>query len=301
MKMQEEILKWKKERDAVILAHYYAPLEVQEQADYIGDSFYLSRVAAGLSCRTIVFAGVRFMGESAKLLNPSKTVLLPEPGADCPMAHMVSREEIEEVRRTYPDVTVVCYINSTAEVKSWCDVSVTSANAVKIVRKLPGHSILFVPDQNLGRFVAQQVPEKNVMLVKGFCPVHHFIKAEEVQMLKRLHPEAEVLAHPECGIEVLSLADYIGSTSGIIDYASASPKQQFIIVTESGVRWMLEKRNPGKCFYFPEREPVCADMKKITLEKILHVLKTGENEVEDPGPEGVQAAKTLERMLELAR
>lgn len=301
MKMQEEILKWKKERDAVILAHYYAPLEVQEQADYIGDSFYLSRVAAGLSCRTIVFAGVRFMGESAKLLNPSKTVLLPEPGADCPMAHMVSREEIEEVRRTYPDVTVVCYINSTAEVKSWCDVSVTSANAVKIVRKLPGHNILFVPDQNLGRFVAQQVPEKNVMLVKGFCPVHHFIKAEEVQMLKRLHPEAEVLAHPECGIEVLSLADYIGSTSGIIDYASASPKQQFIIVTESGVRWMLEKRNPGKCFYFPEREPVCADMKKITLEKILHVLKTGENEVEDPGPEGVQAAKTLERMLELAR
>ncbi len=299
--MQEEILKWKKERDAVILAHYYAPLEVQEQADYIGDSFYLSRVAAGLSCRTIVFAGVRFMGESAKLLNPSKTVLLPEPGADCPMAHMVSREEIEEVRRTYPDVTVVCYINSTAEVKSWCDVSVTSANAVKIVRKLPGHNILFVPDQNLGRFVAQQVPEKNVMLVKGFCPVHHFIKAEEVQMLKRLHPEAEVLAHPECGIEVLSLADYIGSTSGIIDYASASPKQQFIIVTESGVRWMLEKRNPGKCFYFPEREPVCADMKKITLEKILHVLKTGENEVEDPGPEGVQAAKTLERMLELAR
>lgn len=301
MKMQEEILKWKKERDAVILAHYYAPLEVQEQADYIGDSFYLSRVAAGLSCRTIVFAGVRFMGESAKLLNPSKTVLLPEPGADCPMAHMVSREEIEEVRRTYPDVTVVCYINSTAEVKSWCDVSVTSANAVKIVRKLPGHNILFVPDQNLGRFVAQQVPEKNVMLVKGFCPVHHFIKAEEVQMLKRLHPEAEVLAHPECGIEVLSLADYIGSTSGIIDYASASPKQQFIIVTESGVRWMLEKRNPGKHFYFPEREPVCADMKKITLEKILHVLKTGENEVEDPGPEGVQAAKTLERMLELAR
>lgn len=301
MKMQEEILKWKKERDAVILAHYYAPLEVQEQADYIGDSFYLSRVAAGLSCRTIVFAGVRFMGESAKLLNPSKTVLLPEPGADCPMAHMVSREEIEEVRRTFPDVTVVCYINSTAEVKSWCDVSVTSANAVKIVRKLPGHNILFVPDQNLGRFVAQQVPEKNVMLVKGFCPVHHFIKAEEVQMLKRLHPEAEVLAHPECGIEVLSLADYIGSTSGIIDYASASPKQQFIIVTESGVRWMLEKRNPGKCFYFPEREPVCADMKKITLEKILHVLKTGENEVEDPGPEGVQAAKTLERMLELAR
>lgn len=301
MKMQEEILKWKKERDAVILAHYYAPLEVQEQADYIGDSFYLSRVAAGLSCRTIVFAGVRFMGESAKLLNPSKTVLLPEPGADCPMAHMVSREEIEEVRRTYPNVTVVCYINSTAEVKSWCDVSVTSANAVKIVRKLPGHNILFVPDQNLGRFVAQQVPEKNVMLVKGFCPVHHFIKAEEVQMLKRLHPEAEVLAHPECGIEVLSLADYIGSTSGIIDYASASPKQQFIIVTESGVRWMLEKRNPGKCFYFPEREPVCADMKKITLEKILHVLKTGENEVEDPGPEGVQAAKTLERMLELAR
>ena len=299
--MQEEILKWKKERDAVILAHYYAPLEVQEQADYIGDSFYLSRVAAGLSCRTIVFAGVRFMGESAKLLNPPKTVLLPEPGADCPMAHMVSREEIEEVRRTYPDVTVVCYINSTAEVKSWCDVSVTSANAVKIVRKLPGHNILFVPDQNLGRFVAQQVPEKNVMLVKGFCPVHHFIKAEEVQMLKRLHPEAEVLAHPECGIEVLSLADYIGSTSGIIDYASASPKQQFIIVTESGVRWMLEKRNPGKCFYFPEREPVCADMKKITLEKILHVLKTGENEVEDPGPEGVQAAKTLERMLELAR
>ena len=301
MNIREEIKKWKEERDAVILAHYYAPPEVQELADYTGDSFYLSKVAAGLSCRTIVFAGVRFMGESAKLLSPSKTVLMPDPGADCPMAHMVSREEIEEVRRAYPQLTVVCYINSTAEVKSWCDVSVTSANAVKIVRELPGHDILYVPDQNLGRFVAQQVPEKNVMLVKGFCPVHHYMSADEIKTLRTLHPGAEVLAHPECGMEVLALADYIGSTSGIIDYASASRNREFIVATESGVRWMLEKKNPGKLFYFPETEPVCTDMKKITLDKILHVLKSGENAVKDPGPEGVRAGKTLERMLELAR
>lgn len=301
MTIQEEINKWKKERDAVILAHYYVEPDVQEMADYIGDSFYLSKVAAGLSNRTLVFAGVSFMGESAKLLNPDKAVLLPELEADCPMAHMVTKEEIEKVRAEYEDLAVVCYINSTVEVKSWCDVSVTSANAVKIVKNLPNRNVLFVPDQNLGRYVAEQVPEKNVMLVSGYCPVHHFMEADDIQALREAHPEAQVLAHPECGQSLLALADYIGSTSGILNYAARSEKKEFIIATENGVRYMLEKENPGKNFYFPEKEPVCANMKKITTEKILHVLKTGENEAQIPEETAVAARRTLERMLELAR
>lgn len=301
MTIREEINKWKKERDAVILAHYYVEPDVQEMADYIGDSFYLSKVAAGLSNRTLVFAGVSFMGESAKLLNPDKAVLLPELEADCPMAHMVTKEEIEKVRAEYEDLAVVCYINSTVEVKSWCDVSVTSANAVKIVKNLPNRNVLFVPDQNLGRYVAEQVPEKNVMLVSGYCPVHHFMEADDIQALREAHPEAQVLAHPECGQSLLAQADYIGSTSGILNYAAKSEKKEFIIATENGVRYMLEKENPGKNFYFPEKEPVCANMKKITAEKILHVLKTGENGAQIPEETAVAARRTLERMLELAR
>lgn len=301
MTIREEINKWKKERDAVILAHYYVEPDVQEMADYIGDSFYLSKVAAGLPNGTLVFAGVSFMGESAKLLSPQKAVLLPEPEADCPMAHMVTKEEIEKARAEYEDLAVVCYINSTVEVKSWCDVSVTSANAVKIVKNLPNRNVLFVPDQNLGRYVAEQVPEKNVMIVSGYCPVHHFMEAGDIEALREAHPQAQVLAHPECRQSLLALADYIGSTSGILAYAARSEKKEFIIATENGVRYMLEKQNPEKTFYFPEKEPVCANMKKITPEKILHVLKTGENEAQIPEKTAAAARRTLERMLELAK
>ena len=300
MTKQEEIKQLKIEKDAVLLAHYYVPAEVQEIADYVGDSFYLSKVASKLTNKVLVFCGVSFMGESGKLLNPDKAVLMPDASADCPMAHMVTKAEIDDVRARYEDLAVVCYINSTAEIKSWSDVCVTSANAVQIVKKLPNQNILFIPDKNLGRYVAEQVPEKNVMLVKGYCPVHEEMKAKEIQELKQLHPLAEVLAHPECNASVLSIADYIGSTTGILKQAAASNAKEFIIATEIGVRYELEKQNPKKTFYFPKTEPVCMDMKKITLDGILHVLRTGENGAAVASNIAEPSKATLNRMLELA-
>lgn len=300
MTKQEEIKQLKLEKDAVLLAHYYVPAEVQEIADYVGDSFYLSKVASKLTNKVLVFCGVSFMGESGKLLNPDKAVLMPDASADCPMAHMVTKAEIDDVRARYEDLAVVCYINSTAEIKSWSDVCVTSANAVQIVKKLPNQNILFIPDKNLGRYVAEQVPEKNVMLVKGYCPVHEEMKVKEIQELKQLHPLAEVLAHPECNTSVLSIADYIGSTTGILKQAAASNAKEFIIATEIGVRYELEKQNPKKTFYFPKTEPVCTDMKKITLDGILHVLRTGENGAAVASNIAEPSKATLNRMLELA-
>ena len=300
MTKQVEIKQLKLEKDAVLLAHYYVPAEVQEIADYVGDSFYLSKVASKLTNKVLVFCGVSFMGESGKLLNPDKAVLMPDASADCPMAHMVTKAEIDDVRARYEDLAVVCYINSTAEIKSWSDVCVTSANAVQIVKKLPNQNILFIPDKNLGRYVAEQVPEKNVMLVKGYCPVHEEMKVKEIQELKQLHPLAEVLAHPECNASVLSIADYIGSTTGILKQAAASNAKEFIIATEIGVRYELEKQNPKKTFYFPKTEPVCMDMKKITLDGILHVLRTGENGAAVASNIAEPSKATLNRMLELA-
>ena len=300
MTKQEEIKQLKLEKDAVLLAHYYVPAEVQEIADYVGDSFYLSKVASKLTNKMLVFCGVSFMGESGKLLNPDKAVLMPDASADCPMAHMVTKAEIDDVRARYEDLAVVCYINSTAEIKSWSDVCVTSANAVQIVKKLPNQNILFIPDKNLGRYVAEQVPEKNVMLVKGYCPVHEEMKVKEIQELKQLHPLAEVLAHPECNASVLSIADYIGSTTGILKQAAASNAKEFIIATEIGVRYELEKQNPKKTFYFPKTEPVCMDMKKITLDGILQVLRTGENGAAVASNIAEPSKATLNRMLELA-
>lgn len=301
MDIREEILKLKEEKDAIILAHYYVEPEVQAIADYVGDSFQLSKIAAGLPNKTLVYCGVHFMGESGCLLSPEKAVLLPDLTADCPMAHMVTKEEVDEARRTYEDLAVVCYINSTAEIKSWSDVSVTSANAVQIVKNLPNKNILFIPDKNLGRFVAAQVPEKNIVLVKGYCPIHEKISADEIMELKNEHPEAEILVHPESSKAVTDMADYIGSTTGIIKYATSSDKKEFIIGTEIGVRYELEKQNPDKKFYFTKNPPICHDMKKITLEKILHVLQTGENAASVSSEQAEAAKETLTRMLELAK
>ena len=298
--MKEQIKKLKEEKDAIILAHYYVEPEIQEIADYVGDSFYLSKIAATLPNKTLVYCGVSFMGESGCMLSPDKKVLMPDAKADCPMAHMVTKEEVDNARKTYEDLAVVCYINSTAEIKSWSDVSVTSANAVKIVKNLPNKNILFIPDKNLGRFVAEQVPEKNVMLVEGCCPIHHAITAKEIRELKTSHPDAAVLVHPECSEEVTALADYIGSTTGIIQYASSCKEKELIIGTEIGVLYELKKRNPDKTFLFPTTTPVCQAMKLITLEKILHVLKTGENQIGVETKLADSARKTLTRMLELA-
>lgn len=300
MSTQEMIQQLKREKDAVILAHYYVEPEVQAVADYVGDSFYLSKLAAGLPNKTLVFCGVSFMGEGGKLLSPDKTVLMPDLEADCPMAHMVSKEMVEAARREYSDLAVVCYVNSTAEIKSWADVCVTSSNAVKIVENLPNEHILFIPDKNLARYVAQQVPHKHILIPDGYCPVHEQMKAEEIKAQKRLHPEAKVLAHPECNRQVLELADYIGSTSGIIDYAADSPKNEFIIATEAGVLYELQKKRPDAKFYFADTLPVCEGMKRITLEGILHVLRTGEHALHVEEELAEPAGETLKRMLALA-
>ncbi|MEE0201727.1 quinolinate synthase NadA [Faecalicatena contorta] len=301
MTIADEINRLKKEKNAVILAHYYVNPEVQDIADYIGDSFYLSKVAVELTEQTIVFCGVSFMGESAKVLNPGKTVLMPDASADCAMAHMADTDTIRKMREQYEDLAVVCYINSTAELKEHSDVCVTSANAVKIVRAIPNKNIFFIPDRNLAHFVAEQVPEKNFVYNEGYCPVHEKMSVAEIRKAKKMHPEAEVLSHPECPKAVLELSDYIGSTTGIIDYAGKSGSREFIICTENGVRHKLENDYPEKEFYFTETEPVCEDMKIITLEKILHVLKTGENEVRVSDERRENSRKPLERMLELAK
>lgn len=300
-RLAEKIQQLKKDKNAVILAHYYVDGKVQAIADFVGDSYYLAKVAKKVEQQTIVFCGVSFMGESAKILNPEKQVLLPDLTADCEMAHMVKEGKIEQMRAQYQDLAVVCYINSTAELKTKSDVCVTSSNAVKIVKALPNKNIFFIPDENLGRFVKEQVPEKNVILNDGFCPKHKVITAKQVLDAKNAHPNALVLTHPECVKEVLDISDYIGSTSGIIDYAKQSDKNEFIICTEVGVLYQLQNDNPNKKFYFVDPCPVCSDMKKITLEKIVNVLETGENSVEVDDLVRELALKPLDKMLELAK
>ena len=299
--LKKEIEQLKKERNAVLLAHYYVDDAVQEIADYVGDSYYLAKVALKESKDVICFAGVNFMGESAKILNPDRTVIMPDQKADCPMAHMVDVEKIEEIRKKYDDLAVVCYINSTAEIKAHSDVCVTSSNAVKIVKALPNKNIFFIPDRNLAHYIAGLVPEKNFIYNEGFCIVHEYMEVEEIQEAKAAHPEAEVLSHPECPAKVLELSDFVGSTSEIIAQAGKSDAKEFIICTESGVLYELQKRNPEKKFYFTETTPICRNMKKVTLEKVLHVLKTGENEVFVDDKLREESKKPLERMLELAK
>ncbi|PWJ50173.1 quinolinate synthase NadA [Faecalicatena contorta] len=301
MTITDEINVLKEEKNAVILAHYYVNPEIQDIADYIGDSFYLSKVAAGLKEQTIVFCGVSFMGESAKVLNPEKMVLMPDASADCAMAHMVDEDMLKKVRDEYEDLAVVCYINSTASMKALSDVCVTSANAVNIVKALPQKNIFFIPDRNLAHFVAEQVPEKHFVYNEGYCPVHEKISVEEIKKAEKKYPSALILSHPECPKEILEISDYIGSTTGIIKYAGKSENKEFIICTENGVRYKLEQDYPEKKFYFTETEPVCKDMKTITLEKVLHVLETGENEVHVTDTLREGSRKPLERMLELTK
>ena len=239
------------------------------------------------------------MGESAKILNPDKKVIMPDLTADCAMAHMVADGIIEEMRKKYDDLAVVCYINSTAELKCQSDICVTSSNAVKIVNSLPNKNIFFIPDKNLGRFVAEQVPEKNIILNDGCCPIHAKITAEQLVTEKEDHPEALVLSHPECEADILALSDYIGSTADIIAYAKQSDKQEFIICTEDGVNYKLITDNPDKKFYFPNPHPCCSDMKRNTLEAVLSVLQNEDNEVTVEDSVRTGALLPLERMLEI--
>ncbi len=249
MNQIEEIKKLKKEKNAVILAHYYVDGEVQAIADYVGDSYYLSKLATTLKEQVIIFCGVSFMGESAKILNPEKTVVMADEHADCPMAHMVDIETIEKIREENPDTCVVCYVNSAAEIKAHSDVCVTSSNAVRIVKALPAQKIFFIPDNNLGHYVSTQVPEKDFIFHDGFCHVHKSIEKANVLAAKEAHPDALVLTHPECTEDVLEISDFIGSTSEIIEYATKSNQKTFIICTEMGIFYELGQKNPDKKFY----------------------------------------------------
>lgn len=255
--IQQEILKLKKEKDICILAHSYQSREIIETADFAGDSYQLSVSAASAPQKTIIMCGVRFMAETVKLLSPEKTVILANPTAGCPMAEHMDKELIESVKRSCPDYTVVAYINTTAELKTVCDVCVTSSSAVKIVRKIPNNNILFIPDCNLGSYVAAQVPEKNIKLLQGGCPIHARVSKAEVLAARKAHPAAELLVHPECMPEVTELADFIGSTSAIAEYAKASSAREFIIGTEISIAHHLAYDCPEKRFYPLSKNLIC--------------------------------------------
>ncbi|MBQ1993944.1 MAG: quinolinate synthase NadA [Lachnospiraceae bacterium] len=297
----EKIENLKKEKDFVILAHYYVDGEVQKVADYVGDSFYLSKVATQVSAKNILFAGVQFMGESAKLLNPSKHVYMADDTADCPMAHMVTLEQIAEVREKYDDVAVVCYVNSTAEIKSASDVCVTSSNAVKVVKNIKNKRIYFIPDNNLGHYVAEQVPEKEFIFCDGFCHVHKSIDKALVEAAKKLNPDALVLTHPECTADVLEISDFIGSTSEILDYATESDCKKFIICTEMGIFFQLGESNPDKKFFSVGHRQFCPNMKKVSIEKVISVMENPENEVILSDDIMEKSCIPLQKMLELAK
>ena len=276
--LSEKILKLKKEKNAIILAHLYQIPEIQEIADYVGDSYYLSQVARDAKEDLIIFCGVKFMAESAKVLSPEKTVILPAPNDGCPMADMAEVEDVEEMIKKYPDAFKVCYINSSYEVKALCDASVTSSSALNIIKNIPNKQILFLPDQNLGGYISEFFPEKEFILWRGFCPTHHRITAEDIIKAKEEHPNVKVLSHPECSKEVRDLSDYIGSTSGIINYATECEDKEFIIATEEGVLHQLKKKNPDKKSYFPE-VMVCPNMKKTSLQDVYDALDGKKEEV----------------------
>ena len=299
--MRERIEQLKKEKDIVILAHYYVDGEVQEIADLVGDSYFLAKKATEVSQQNILFCGVSFMGESAKILNPGKRVIMADEFADCPMAHMVDIAKIQQVREQYPDVAVVCYVNSTAEIKAYSDVCVTSSNALRVVQSLPNKHIFFIPDNNLGRYISTLVPEKEFIFNDGFCHVHTSIHRENVEEAKILHPNAPVLTHPECTADVLEISDFIGSTSEILDYATKSDAKEFIICTEMGIFFELEQKNPDKRFYSVGHRQFCPNMKKITLEKVVRAMEEMEPEVTMDEELRVKANAPLVKMLELAK
>lgn len=296
----EQIRAMKQKRDAVILAHYYVDGAIQDVADYVGDSYYLSRVAMEAPNKIIAFCGVRFMAESAKILSPDKTVLMPDSSAGCPMAHMIDESEILRIRAMHDDLSVVCYINSTARVKAASDVCVTSSNAKKIISKIDARYILFVPDRNLGGYLSDFFPDKTFILPSGFCPTHNQISAASVLDLIRENPGAKVLSHPECPREVIEVSDFVGSTSGIIYEAAGSKSDTFIICTEEGVGHQLRKDNPSKKFLFPSATPICPDMKKTTLQNLLDSLTHLRTKIEMREDLRKQALVPLLKMHELA-
>ncbi len=294
--IKEKIAELKRELRATIVAHNYQRAEVQDIADFVGDSLELARQCTEVDAQTIVFCGVRFMAETAAILNPDRTVLLTENSAGCPLADMISADELRRWRQRYPKASVVCYVNSPAEVKAESDICCTSANGVQVVNSLENDDILFVPDQNLGHFVATQT-KKHVILYPGYCYVHHRIKPEQLKQAKKLHPEAQVLVHPECRPEVIALADAALSTSQMLRYTRASPHNSFIIGTEEGILHGLRKENPDKSFYLVTNSQICTDMKKTTLEKVAQIMELKQNIVTVPEEIRVKAKLAVDRML----
>ena len=298
--IREKIEHLKAEKDILVLAHLYQPLEVQELADYCGDSFELAKRAKESNKKNIVFCGVKFMAESAKIMNPDKHVFLPEKNALCAMAQMVNAEDIKKMRKLYPSAAVVCYINSSAETKAESDMCVTSSNALKIIRGMKQKEIIFVPDKNLGSYIQKKVPEKTIHVHNGFCPVHEHITEETVLEAKKRYPEARLLVHPECEECVIKHADFTGSTSEIIAYAQSSDEKTFIIGTERAVCERLAQECRQKEFILLSEGLICKDMKKITPQKVLETMENMSGEVILEEKIMACARKCLENMMEQA-
>jgi len=298
--LQQRILELKRERDICILAHSYMSEEICEVADFTGDSYALSVKAKCAPQSTVIMCGVRFMAETVKMLSPQKKVILANPAAGCPMAEQFDKEVIEQVKKLYPDYAVVAYVNTTAELKTVADVCVTSSSAVKICLALPAKNILFIPDINLGTYVKNQVPEKNFKLLSGGCPTHAKIEKEDVLAAKAAHPNALFLVHPECRPEVVELADYVGSTSGIMDFAEKSDGKEFIIGTENSIVQHLQFKCAEKRFYPLSKDLVCHNMKITTLPDVLNcILSRGGEEIVMEEGLRLKAVKCIEKMIEL--
>lgn len=300
-KLKQQIKQLAAERDALLMAHNYQRDEVQEVAEITGDSLALSMAAAETDKQVIVFCGVHFMAESAAILAPEKIVLLPREDAGCPMADMVTADQLREFKAQHPGATVVTYVNSTAAVKAESDICCTSSNAVNVARSLDSDRLLMVPDRNLGRYIAKHVPEKECICWEGYCPTHDRLTVAEIKQAKAEHPDAPFVAHPECTPEILELADHICSTSGMYEYARTNPAQKFIIGTEQGILWRLKKESPEKQFILPSRALICPNMKLTSLEDILKCLQTMEPQITVPEDVREQAKLTLDRMLAVPR
>jgi len=295
--LQKKILRRKAEKNALILAHYYVPIAVQDVADHVCDSFEMAKRAKAADTDLIIICGVRFMGESAKILSPDKKVLLPAPDAGCPMANMVTPEDVLALRAAHPNAAVMCYVNSSAAVKAVSDICCTSSSALRVARSLEEREIIFVPDQNLGRYTAQQVPEKTFILHDGFCPTHNRIRAADVEQAKASHPDAVFAAHPECREEVLAYADFIGSTAEILVFARETDAPEILIGTELGILERLQRELPEKRIYSVSAAFLCPNMKKVTAEALLRCLETETYEVRLAPEEIAAAQRSLERMV----
>ncbi|MBR5349271.1 MAG: quinolinate synthase NadA [Lachnospiraceae bacterium] len=273
--LQAEVLRLKKEKDVCILAHSYVAREIAEVADFVGDSFQLSVKAKDTPQKTVLMCGVRFMAETVKILSPEKTVILSAADAGCPMAEQLSVEIVEQARKMFPGCAVVAYINTTAQLKTVCDVCVTSSSAVKIVSNMPQDKILFIPDRNLAQYVKSQVPDKEIRYMQGGCPVHAAMTREEVLAARAAHPNALFLVHPECVPEVVELADFVGSTAAIMNYAKKSDAKEFIVGTENSIMEHLQYDCPGKMFYPLSKRLICMNMKLTTLGDVANILRDG--------------------------